>query len=61
MKPSRNSAPVTEIVPATSFQAVTFYDPELKKQVIMLYTLGQDGIVREFSGTTWKPFPILKE
>lgn len=49
------------IIKATSFQAVTFFDAEQKRQVIILYSLGQDGIVREFNNGVWKPFPILKD
>jgi hypothetical protein len=48
------------LVRATSFQTITFFDPELKKQVIMLYALGADGIVREYSGGKWNSFPISK-
>lgn len=48
------------IVPAVHFQAITWYDQENKRQIIMLYALGEDGIVRELNGGKWHPYPILK-
>jgi hypothetical protein len=49
------------LVPATSFQAITFYDAKQERQVIVLYALGSDGIVREYNGQAWRQYPIEKE
>ena len=48
------------LIPVTSFQAVSFYDEAQKRQIIVLYALGADGIVREFNGGKWQPFPIKR-
>lgn len=60
MGPVDNSGGVAKpvFIKATQFQPVTFFDELQKRQVIVLYTLGEDGIVREFSGDKWRPFPI---
>jgi hypothetical protein len=47
-------------VRVVQFEVVTFFDSKLEKQIIMLYALGEDGIVREFNGK-WNPFPIKLE
>jgi hypothetical protein len=49
-----------DYVRATQFQAINFFDPAQQRQVVLLYALGEDGIVREFRGTEkeWLPFPI---
>jgi hypothetical protein len=47
-----------ELIEAVHFQAVTFYDEGQKRQVIVLYSLGADGIIREFIGGKWNPYPI---
>ena len=46
---------------AKQFETVTFYDSKMKRQVIILYTLGEDGVIREFSNGKWTPFPIAEE
>jgi hypothetical protein len=53
-----NSDSEGEYIKAKSFQAVTFHDELQKRQIIVLYTLGEDGIVREYNGSAWKPYPI---
>lgn len=45
-------------MPVVQFQAVTFYDDLLKRQVIVLYSLGEDGIIREYSNNKWTPYPV---
>ena len=47
-----------QLVRAESFQAVTFYDPQQQRQVIVLYALDETGVIREYSGNAWKPYPI---
>ena len=50
--------PVPRLVKAKAFQAVTFFDELQKRQVIVLYALGEDGIVREYNNNQWNPYPI---
>jgi hypothetical protein len=49
------------IVRVLQFQAVTFYDTAQQRQIIVLYSLGEDGIIREYGGNAWKPYPITKD
>jgi hypothetical protein len=49
----------TSYMPVIDFQTVCFYDLKAERQVVLIYALGQDGIVREFTGSdNWKAFPI---
>lgn len=50
--------PLPRTIRARAFQAVTFFDVEQKRQVIVLYTLGEDGIVREYVGGKWNALPV---
>ena len=44
---------------ALSFEVVTFYDKDLGRQILILYALGADGIIREYSGQKgWLAYPI---
>jgi hypothetical protein len=45
-------------VKITQFEVVSFFDAKLEKQIIILYALGEDGIVREFAGKKWTGFPV---
>jgi hypothetical protein len=47
-----------KLIKGKTFQAVTFYDDAQKKQVVVLYCLGEDGILREFTGGKWHPYAI---
>jgi hypothetical protein len=58
--PPFNGEDAGEFVPATSFQAITWFDAKEGKQLIMLYALGEDGVVYEFSNQQWRPYPIKK-
>jgi hypothetical protein len=49
---------VKSLIPAASFQAVTFYDPQQQRQVIILYALDRTGVIREYVNQEWKPYPI---
>jgi hypothetical protein len=49
------------VIEAKTFQAVTFYDKEQKRQIIVLYALGVDGIVREYVNQRWNAYPIYRE
>jgi hypothetical protein len=53
------------LIRATDFQVISFHDPKAVRQdglvgseVILIYALGVDGIIREFSGGVWRAFPI---
>jgi hypothetical protein len=47
-----------DYIAVTDFKTVSFFDEKTGRQVVLLYALGSDGIVREFTGTEWKPFPV---
>jgi hypothetical protein len=49
-----------KVLRATQFTPVHFFDPELKRQVIILYALGEDGIVYEYTNQKWNPYPITR-
>ena len=53
-KPNGNAS----YVRATQLHVINFYDAKEERQVIMMYTLGEDGIVREFYNGAWHPYPI---
>jgi hypothetical protein len=50
-----------KLVRIKTFETVTFFDETQKRQVIVLYSLGEDGILREFTGGKWTPFPVIAE
>lgn len=56
--PKLNS--VKPVIKVKAFETVSFYDDTQKRQVIVLYTLGEDGILREFTGGKWNAFPITE-
>ena len=60
LKRKLNSKPkaTKPTIRAEAFQVVTFHDEVLKRQVLMLYALGSDGVIREMRGTEWHPYPI---
>lgn len=43
---------------AVHFKVVHFHDPALQREIVLIYALGEDGIVREFSNNKWTEFPI---
>jgi hypothetical protein len=55
---SRNGQMRKPHIKAVSFSTVTFFDSKQDRQVILLYSLGEDGIVREFANGKWVGFPI---
>jgi hypothetical protein len=60
----RNNGPkavAQSIIKAKEFSTVTFFDEAQKRQVVILYSLGEDGIVREYSNGKWTAFPITEE
>ena len=58
---ARVPVPKGQPIKALSYSTVSFFDTEQKRQVIVLYSLGEDGIVREYAGGKWNPFPITSQ
>ena len=56
-----NGKSAGSLIRAQQFSPVTFYDSESKRQIIILYSLGEDGVIREFTNGKWTPFPIFDE
>jgi hypothetical protein len=61
---SRNNVHTTQIK-ATDFKVIHFFDEKAKRkdgelggEIILIYSLGEDGVIREFSNGKWVPFPI---
>jgi hypothetical protein len=54
----QDSGQAGTFIPVTQFEVITFFDSVKNRQAIGLYALGQDGVIREFNGGTWNPFPI---
>jgi hypothetical protein len=57
--------PEAEPIKACDFQVISFHDPKALRQdglvgseVILIYALGVDGIIREFANGRWTAFPI---
>lgn len=53
------------VIKAVQMEVIHFHDAKFQNQdgttgreAVILYTLGEDGIVREFVGGKWMPFPI---
>lgn len=46
------------MIKAVDFQVIHLIDQKSNQNVILLYTLGEDGILREYTGGKWTPFPI---
>ena len=53
------------VIKACDFQVINFHDARaalpdgtLGREIILLYALGEDGVVREFSNGQWTPLPI---
>jgi hypothetical protein len=64
-KPFTPEAPVAEVIKACDFQVLSFHDPkavradgQVGSEVILIYALGVDGIIREFANGRWTAFPI---
>lgn len=56
-----NHEPIATYVKVCQFEVVDFYDQKNKQHVIIMYSLGEDGIIREFTGGKWQAFPIRDE
>lgn len=64
-RPGELTPPRPLPVKATDFQVISFHDPLAVRQdgkrgaeVILIYALGEDGVVREFANGRWTSFPI---
>jgi hypothetical protein len=59
----------TERIRVDSFQVVHFKDTfvntengdKLEKEIVILYALGEDGVIYEMLGGKWLPIPITPE
>jgi hypothetical protein len=57
MKRKPNADQITII----DFKLVSFFDAKVERQIVLVYALGSDGLLREFTGTEWKAFPPVSE
>jgi hypothetical protein len=53
------------VIRAVDFKVINFYDKRVKaadgqmgREIILIYALGEDGVVREFANGKWAAFPI---
>lgn len=49
------------LIRTKSFQCVSFYDAKLERQIIVLYCLGEDGVLREYVNGKWHPYPVTEQ
>jgi hypothetical protein len=50
-----------EYLKVCQFQTIHFYDKTAEREVILLYALTVDGIIREFNGGRWTGLPVLTD
>lgn len=62
---SPEASPAGDITKVTDFQVINFFDSHAKRsdglagsEIILIYALGEDGVIREFANGKWTPFPI---
>lgn len=55
-----NGSTKVATVKVASFQVIHFIDQTLEKPrpIIIMYGLGEDGVVYEFTGNQWRGYPI---
>jgi hypothetical protein len=53
------------VIKVTDFQVISFFDEKAKRndgaagsEIILIYALGEDGVVREFANGKWTAFPV---
>ena len=53
------------VVKVVGFQVIHFHDKRARRpdgetgtEVVLIYALGEDGVVREFSNGKWATFPV---
>jgi hypothetical protein len=61
MPAKRLTVRVKPLIKTKAFQCVSFYDPKQERQLVILYSLGEDGILREYVGNKWHPYPVTEE
>jgi len=60
--PIQKNGSKTTLVKITNFQVVQFHDPQQENRpVIIMYALGEDGIIYEFNGAKWSAYPIKED
>jgi hypothetical protein len=58
MRKPNGEQPAATYIGAAQFEVIHFFDKELKREIVILYALGEDGVIREFTNGKWTPFPI---
>jgi hypothetical protein len=48
----------TDYVKVKNFQVINFLDKKIGREAILIYALGEDGIMYEFGGGQWTGYPI---
>ena len=53
------------VIKVTDFQVLNFFDDNARRvdgmvgvEVVLIYALGEDGVIREFANGKWASFPI---
>lgn len=53
------------VIKVTDFQVLNFFDDAARRsdglvgsEVVLIYALGEDGVIREFSGGKWTSLPV---
>lgn len=65
LRPSISLEEGLPVIKAVQLEVVHFFDKKqvngdgtIGREIILLYSLGEDGVVREFSNGVWVAFPI---
>lgn len=48
------------MIRVTDFKVVHFVDQKTNQNVVLMYALGEDGVVREFASGKWTGYPITE-
>jgi hypothetical protein len=48
------------MIKIVSFQCVTYFD-QSETQVMIVYALGEDGVLRVHTGKQWVAFPVQED
>ena len=63
--PEANNGSGEPVIKAVDFKVIHFFDKQAPvsgggkgREIILVYALGEDGVVREFANGKWVPFPI---
>jgi len=63
--PPSNGEGGEPVIRAVDFKVINFFDKHAQtsdgnkgREIVLIYALGEDGVVREFANGKWVPFPI---